>query len=140
MTATPAPAWRRSVPLRFRDFDYLGHMTASSYLALLEENRVEWLAGTDPDGRPGYVVATQELTFHREILPADGPVAITVTGRPVSARSYEVHETIAGATGHLHATSRARLVGWDRERRAPRPLTQVELALLEGRAEIRTGV
>lgn len=136
MTTDPTfsvDAWSTTTALRFRDFDYLGHMTATSYLALVEEARVQWLASTDPNGLPAYVVAEQRLRFHREILPADGPLTISATGRAVGPDRFEVTETITGSTGHVHATSHALLVAWDRERRRPRALTGSEHAVLEGR-------
>lgn len=135
MTAeTPAAgAFTTEAVLRFRDFDYLGHMTATSYLALVEEARVQWLAGTDPDGLPAYVVAEQTLLFHREILPTDGPLTIVASGRAIGEDRFEATETITGSTGHVHATSHALLVAWDRERRRPRVLTESEHAVLEGR-------
>ena len=127
---TSCDAWATTVRLRFRDFDYLGHMTATAYLALVEEARVEWLKDTDADGQPAYVVALQTLEFHKEVLPTDGPLSITISGRVVSRSRFEVDEQIWGSRGHLHATSRATLVAWDRVRRRPRLLTDAELDLL----------
>jgi len=124
--------WTTSTALRFRDFDYLGHMTATSYLALVEEARVDWLSA-DASDLPSYVVAEQNLVFRREVLRTDGPLSIAVTGRIVSADRFEVEEQITGSTGHVHATSRAVLVAWDRDRRRPRDLTDRERALVEGR-------
>ena len=128
--STPAVA---IFALRFRDFDYLGHMTATSYLALVEEARVQWLADTEPTGLPSYVVAEQRLTFHSEVLPADSPVTITLSGEVMSESKFEVTETITGPSGRIHATSQAVLVAWDREQRRPRSLTEAERGVLKGR-------
>jgi len=123
--------WETLTPLRFRDFDYLGHMTATSYLALLEEARVDWLGQATGGELPEYVVATQQLEFHREILPADGPIRITIAARLLSPRRVCVSERIFGSRGHLHATSRAELVAWDRARRRARAFTEAEQLLFE---------
>lgn len=131
--SAPSVAWSTTSALRFRDFDYLGHMTATSYLALVEEARVQWLAGTDPAGLPSYVIAEQRLTFHCEILPTDGPVTITLSGETLSENKFEVTEMITGPSGRLHATSQAVLVAWDRDQRQTRPLTEAELSVLKGR-------
>lgn len=136
MSSTEMP-WSKNTELRFRDFDYLGHMTATSYLALLEEARVDWLAQATADQHPSYVVATQELTFLAEILPSDGPVRITITPELLTDHRYLVHEQIIGSGGTLHATSRALLVAWDREHRRPRVLTQTERDLLSGPSPTR---
>lgn len=132
--------WSTTTQLRFRDFDYLGHMTATSYLALIEEARVAWLAGTDPDGHPAYVVAQQTITFHREILPKDGPVTIEISGQVLSNSRFQVTETITGSGGTQHATSSALLVAWDRDRRRPRTFSSDELSLLRADEPEPTGV
>lgn len=129
---TDGPTWETTTELRFRDFDYLGHMTATSYLALLEEARVEWLAPASQGRLPSYVVATQELAFLAEVRPSDGPVQITITPELVSKHRYRVHEQILGTRGTLHATSDAVLVAWDSEHRRPRDLTPTERDLLAG--------
>lgn len=130
--STSTAEWSTTTALRFRDFDYLGHMTATSYLELIEEARVQWLAKTDAAGFPSYVVAEQRLTFHCEILPTDGPVTITLSSEVRSNKKFEVTEKITSPSGRLHATSLAVLVAWDRERRQSRPLTDAELDHLKG--------
>ncbi|MFD6454953.1 acyl-CoA thioesterase [Nocardia sp. NPDC060220] len=125
--AGPAASWNTIVALRARDLDYLGHVTSSVYLGLLEEARVEWLSPAFPEDRkPTYVVAKQEITFHREILPIDGPVRISIRAEVVDETRYRVFEQISGNTGHLHASSIALLVAWDRDRRRPRQLSTAE--------------
>lgn len=124
-------SWKTVTALRFRDFDYLGHMTATSYLALLEEARVDWLGQATGGELPEYVVVSQQLNFLREILPADGPIRITIGARLLSPRRVCVSERIVGSRGHLHATSRAELVAWDRARRCARSFTKAEQLLFD---------
>jgi acyl-CoA thioesterase FadM len=121
--------WEKRTELRFRDFDYLGHMTATSYLALVEEARVEWLSQATNGELPAYVVATQKLDFHREILPVDGPIRIIIGAQLISPRKVSVSEKLVGVQGHLHASSHAVLVAWDVAGRCSRPFTEAERVL-----------
>ncbi len=121
--------WEMQSALRFRDFDYLGHMTATSYLAFVEEARVAWLSQATDGEPPAYVVATQTLDFHREILPADGPIRIMIDAQLISPRKVSVSEKLVGVDGHLHASSSAILVGWDTAGRCSRPFTEAEKLL-----------
>lgn len=120
--------WSTTIALRCADFDYLGHMTATAYLGLVEEARVTWLREGTGDEQPSYVVARQELVFRREILPSDGPLTVSIDATSTIRDRFEVHETLSSASGHLHATSTATLVAWDREHRRPRPLSADERA------------
>lgn len=126
--------WSIDTALRFRDFDYLGHMTATAYLALIEEARVAWLAAASQDGQPSYVLARQNLEFHREILAEDSPIKITIRPMSIGERHVEVEELLVGSRGTIHATSRATLVAWDRALRVSRPFSAVERGLLESRS------
>ncbi|WP_433229110.1 acyl-CoA thioesterase [Actinomadura formosensis] len=124
--------WRTEFQLRFRDFDYLGHMTATSYLAFFEEARVAWLAEGTGDPRPAYVVAAQHLEFEREVLPADGPVTVVIEPAGSGAHRVEVREEMRGADGALRARSTATLVMWDRAARRPRCVSAAERRLFGG--------
>lgn len=122
--------WETSVALRFRDFDYLGHMTATSYLAFVEEARVEWMGMIQSDTRPSYVVAEQCIVFHEETLPSQSPLRIVISVSIKGQRSLEVEEHLYGDDGRLKATSKAILVAWDKENRKSREFTKEEKKLL----------
>lgn len=126
------PAWHTTFHLRFRDFDYLGHMTATSYLAFFEEARVAWFTEGTGVRQPAYVVARQEIDFEREVLPGDGPLTLTIEPIGRGARRVDVREELRGADGTLRARSTATLVMWDREARRPRAVSDAERRLFGG--------
>lgn len=128
--------WSTRIALRCADFDYLGHMTATAYLGIVEEARVTWFMEGTVAAQPSYVVARQELVFRREILPGDGPLTVSIGATSITRDRFEVHEALSSASGHLHATSTATLVAWDREHRRPRPLSPDERAWVEACATV----
>ncbi|MFF4551185.1 acyl-CoA thioesterase [Streptomyces sp. NPDC001406] len=122
--------WRTEFPLRFGDFDGLGHLTASAYLALFEETRSAWMTGTLDVAYPTYVVATQHIEYLHEVTPDDGPVTVELALREVRTSSFRVVEHLTTADS-LCARSTATLVMWDMERRRPRPITPDERTVFE---------
>jgi len=48
-TATPAPIFSFTMPVRWRDLDAYNHVNNQAYLGFLEETRVQWLYGLQPD-------------------------------------------------------------------------------------------
>ncbi|WP_420752961.1 acyl-CoA thioesterase [Rhodococcus sp. O3] len=123
------PRWRSVFDLRFGDFDYLGHMTATAYLMFFEEARVAWLSTGLRQQEPTYVVAHQEIDFERELLRSDSPVTVEIAVMSAGNSHIDLHERLISAKGLRHATSRASLVMWDREQRRPRPCSEAEKAL-----------
>lgn len=123
------PRWRSVFDLRFGDFDYLGHMTATAYLMFFEEARVAWLSTSLHQREPAYVVARQEIDFERELLRSDSPITVEIAVTSAGNSRIDLHERLTSANGRRHATSRASLVMWDRTHRRPRPCTEAEKAL-----------
>lgn len=126
-----SPDWQHPLALRFRDLDYLGHVTASEYLAMFEEGRAAWLSKRFDTPYPTYVVARQEIDFEREIRLPDGPLTLNIELVRLGTKSLQVSETIESRDGRIHARSRAALVMWNPEARTSRELTDSERASLE---------
>jgi|SRR5579884_17326 len=141
MTIEPAARtrdWQHPMPLRFRDLDYLGHVTAAQYLAMFEEARAAWLSVRFDTPYPTYVVARQEIDFDRELRMHDGPVTVTIELVRIGARSLDISERLESRDATLHARSRATLVLWNARTRRSRDLTEPERTTLEhGRADGR---
>jgi acyl-CoA thioester hydrolase len=139
-SAAAAPAWQREISLRFRDLDYLGHVTAAEYLAIFEEGRAAWLSARFQIPLPIYVVARQEIDFDREVRLEDGPITVSIYLLRVGTRSLQIAETMCSRVGAVHARSRARLVMWDVDTRSSRELTAAERAALELVPKAGTGL
>jgi acyl-CoA thioester hydrolase len=133
-------AWQRQISLRFRDLDYLGHVTAAEYLAIFEEGRAAWLSERFQIPLPIYVVARQEIDFDREVRLEDGPITVSIYLVRVGISSVQISETLCSRVGAVHARSRATLVMWDVDARSSRELTAAERAALESVPEAGTGL
>jgi acyl-CoA thioester hydrolase len=123
-------AWTHRLHLRFRDLDYLGHVTAAAYLAHYEEARATWLAETWQMPFPVYVVAVQHLEYLAEVRLHDSPLEFVVAPVRVGTASFDMAEELRTRTGELKNRSRATLVAWDLEARRSRPLTGAERAAI----------
>jgi acyl-CoA thioester hydrolase len=131
-------AWERRIQLRYRDLDYLGHLTAAAYLTLFEEARVAWMAESFGVELPIYVVARQEIDYLREVRLGDGPLTFSVAPVRLGRSSIAIEETLVTAGGDLRTRSRASLVMWRLEERAPRPLSAHERSALERQLTTRS--
>jgi acyl-CoA thioester hydrolase len=123
--ATPLP-WRRSMPLRVRDLDYLGHVTELAHVGIIEESRFAFMQEAMGVARPIYVVASHQLTFRKELLLEDGPVTVSIGVSRVGRRSVDVIELVETASGGPTTESEATLVAWEIGTRRPRPFTTAE--------------
>lgn len=129
--------WQHPLTLRFRDLDYLGHVTAAEYLAMFEEGRAAWLSHKFDTPHPTYVVARQEIDFDRELRMHEGPVTLNIQLLRVGTKSLDIAETLESRDGTVHARSRARLVMWNPEARGSRELTEPERAALQPPPAVR---
>jgi acyl-CoA thioesterase FadM len=117
------------IPLRWRDFDALGHVTASVYITLLAEARDIWLdqvlgRSFDP---ADYVLAHIEIDYRREIERGTPSVAITHACAGLGSKSITLEgRLLSSSDGDEYAYSRVVIVLWDREKRASRALTEHE--------------
>lgn len=116
--------------LRHSDMDGLGHLAATAYLALLEENRATWMLDGLGVSCPIYVVANQRIDYLHEIVLENGYVSVALSVSAIGSSSFELVETMRTGTA-VCARSNAALVTWDGERRWPRPITADERAMFE---------
>ena len=128
-------SWSTVMHLQYRDLDYLGHVTASAYLALFEEARTEWMSPASEGGVPTYVVARQLIDYRRELLIVDGPVTLTIAVERIGKRSVDLQEALMTSSGELRTVSAATLVMWNRDRRRSRPISSAERALFDAALE-----
>ena len=139
ITSAPDPKpcdWQHSMSLRFRDLDYLGHVTATEYLGMFEEGRAAWLSHRFETQNPTYVVARQEIDFDRELRLNQGPVTLSIELVRLGAKSLHLSEWLKSRDGMVHARSRATLVMWDPDARGSRRLTDFERAALESASAV----
>jgi acyl-CoA thioester hydrolase len=122
--------WRALIHLRRREFDYLGHVTATAYLEFFEETRVAWMAEVTGDSTPAYVLARQEIDYLRELRLDDSPITIELELVKLGGSSMVIHETLRAVDGTERTRSVARMVRWDRNRRVPMPFPEAEHAAL----------
>jgi acyl-CoA thioesterase FadM len=118
-------AWTIELPLHEEYVDYLGHVTAAAHLALFEVAHTHWLAGITDEPNPGFVLVRLELEYDRELLLADGPVAVCVAPVELSRSTVTVREVMAPAKGP-HTRARAILVRWDLAARRSMPFRDEE--------------
>jgi acyl-CoA thioester hydrolase len=123
----------KTIEIRWRDMDAVGHVNNAVYLNYLEETRDEWvdlaLEGTGSAG--DFVIARVAIDFRRELRQSDDSVAVTCKLVRVGRSSIVTQETIRTLTGELAAEAEAVLVARDTATGRSRPLTDEERARLE---------
>ncbi|WP_354698618.1 hypothetical protein DSM112329_04304 [Paraconexibacter sp. AEG42_29] len=131
-----SPEFRRTITLRRRDMDELGHANQAAYHEFLEEARAAFIADLGvPDARPdAYVLARVELDYRREVRLAHGTVDVVVRVERVGGRSLTLGHDVLQPDGTVAATGRTVIVGWDGEGRCARDLTPGEHAALAAHA------
>jgi acyl-CoA thioester hydrolase len=118
----------KTLEIRWRDVDALGHVNNAVYLTYLEELLTSWLRPVIGDD---WVNARVVLDWRRELRLADRRVVakgelLRVGNSSITARiSFERPDGVAAAEGE------AVIVAWDPETRRSRPLTPAERELLE---------
>jgi acyl-CoA thioester hydrolase len=120
------------VQTRWGDLDALGHVGHTAVLVLLEQGRDAFLGehGIRPDQ---YVVGRCEVSFNREIDPAQKSVRVECGIRELGNSSVTTSERILATDGEVAVEAEFGLVLWDADRRGSRPITENERAALEGR-------
>jgi acyl-CoA thioester hydrolase len=116
------------VQVRWNDLDAFGHVGHTAVLVLLEEGRDAMLAG---HGIDAYVVGQCSVTFRREIGAAVKSVDVLCGVRELGRTSLTTSERIVDEEGDVFVEAEFRIVAWDAERRAPRPISDSERASLE---------
>jgi acyl-CoA thioester hydrolase len=118
-------AFERSVDVRWRDTDALGHVNHAVFLTYFEEGRDAFFAAalrSDPD----YVVVRLEVDLRAEVRHPDGRVTVRIEVESLGTTSVTTRETIFLPSGEVAAEARVVAVRWDRGARKPVPFTEAE--------------
>jgi acyl-CoA thioester hydrolase len=118
------------VQVRWTDLDALGHVTHSAVIVFLEEGRDAMLA-RHGIGRDEYVVGQCSVSFRREIDPSFKAVTVECGVRELGRSSLTTSERILDDGGEVFVEGEFRIVLWDADRRASRPISDSERASLE---------
>lgn len=126
----PGPGYRDwwSIELRlwWRDFDALGHLTASAYSVIYQEAFAGLVEQAWEDSDPSYVVTRMSIDWHREVRRDNSPIRVFAAARSVGRSSFEASLVLCSADGQVCSTAETHNAAWDREHRRSRPLTDAE--------------
>lgn len=116
------------LPVRWRDFDALGHVNTVVFLTFLEEGRNLWLSevlgpGFDPKQ---YVVARFEVDLITEVPVGTATVRTDHTVTAIGTSSITLEERLYRDDATPVAQCRIVLVMWEPEERRSRPLAPAE--------------
>jgi acyl-CoA thioester hydrolase len=120
-----ATAFERSVDVRWRDTDALGHVNHAVFLTYLEEGRDAFYVqalGSDPS----YVVVRLEVDLRAEVRISDHRVTVRIEVESLGTTSITTHETLFMPSGEVAAEARVVTVKWDADQRKPVPFTETE--------------
>ena len=120
-----ATAFERSVGVRWRDSDALGHVNHAVFLTYLEEGRDAFYVQT-LGSDPSYVVVRLEVDLRAEVRLSDQRVTVRVEVENLGTTSLTTHETIFVPSGEVAAEARVITVKWDADQRKPVPFTETE--------------
>lgn len=112
--------------------DALGHVNQAVYHELLEEARTELISSLPSPTKQSFVMARVELDYRREIPLNHRFVEVTLVVESIGRSSITLSQQIFRSDGELAADGRSVMVAWDEDRRGSRPMTERELATLEG--------
>lgn len=132
MIAGPTGRLRLCVQLRLNDFDVLGHLNQAVYHELLEQGRIAFLRSVGADSN-AFVLARVELDYRSEVPASIGEVTVETGVERVGRSSVTLVQRIVRPDGKLAADGAGVLVGWDRQARRSRPLSDAERAGLSAR-------
>jgi acyl-CoA thioester hydrolase len=118
-------AFERSVDVRWRDADALGHVNHAVFLTYLEEGRDAFFVETLRSD-PSYVVVRLEVDLRAEVRLSDRRVTVRVEVESLGTTSITTRETIFLPSGEIAAEARVVTVRWDADSRKPAPLTEAE--------------
>jgi acyl-CoA thioester hydrolase len=122
-------AFERSVDVRWRDADALGHVNHAVFLTYLEEGRDAFFVQT-LHSDPSYVVVRLEVDLRAEVRLSDQRVTVRVEVESLGTTSITTREAIFVPSGEVAAEARVVTVRWDPGDRKPVPLTETERAQL----------
>ncbi len=120
-------AFSKTLEIRWRDVDALGHVNNAVYLTYLEELLTSWLRPAIGDD---WVNARVELDFRRELRLADRQVVAKGDLIRVGNSSLTVRVAFERPDGLVAAEGEAVVVAWDAGSRRGRPLRADEVERL----------
>ena len=121
--------FERSVDVRWRDADALGHVNHAVFLTYLEEGRDAFFVQTF-GGEPDYVVARIEIDLRAEVRHPQRRVTVRLAVEHLGTTSLTTRETILTPAQEIAAQARVVTVRWDRRARKPVPFSEDEWARL----------
>jgi acyl-CoA thioester hydrolase len=128
----PGAGWQRTLPLRWRDLDHLGHVYHGALVELLDEARAAWMGEIFPAfAGDEYVLARQELDYVGELRFDGGPVVVEIRTARIGAKSVRVSEVMRDAGGSVVVDALSTIVMWDVGEHRSRALDPGERAALE---------
>jgi acyl-CoA thioester hydrolase len=129
----PTAIHEKTIEIRWRDMDAVGHVNNAVYLNYLEETRDEWLdqALVGSTSSADFVIARVAIDFRRELRQSDDSVVVSCKLVRVGRSSIVTQETIRTLAGELAAEAEAVLVARDESTGRSRPLSEDERAKLE---------
>ncbi len=99
-----ATAFERSVDVRWRDADALGHVNHAVFLTYLEEGRDAFYVQT-LGSDPSYVVVRLEVDLRAEVRLSDQRVTVRVEVENLGTTSLTTRETILVPSGEAGGRS-----------------------------------
>jgi acyl-CoA thioester hydrolase len=117
----------KTLEIRWRDVDALGHVNNAVYLTYLEELLTSWLRPAIGDE---WVNARIELDFRRELRLEDGQVIAKGELLRIGNSSLNAKVWFERPDGEIAAEGEAVVVAWDPEARRSRPLSPDEIERL----------
>lgn len=119
---------RLTIPIRWRDLDFLGHLNQAVYHELLEEARASFLMGLGSGHT--YVLARIELDYRHEVRKDHESVGVVVRVGRIGESSFVLEHDIELPDGTVAATGSSVMVGWNPGTRGKRVLDEDERAAL----------
>jgi acyl-CoA thioester hydrolase len=120
-----ATAFERSVDVRWRDTDALGHVNHAVFLTYFEEGRDAFYVQT-LGSDPSYVVVRLEVDLRAEVRISDHRVTVRIAAESLGTTSLTTRETIFVPSGEVAAEARVVTVKWDADQRKPIPFTEAQ--------------
>jgi acyl-CoA thioester hydrolase len=125
-----AAVYERSVDVRWRDTDALGHVNHVVFLTYLEEGRDAFYSQII-GGDPIYVVVRLEIDLRAEVRHQDRRVRVRIEAERVGTTSLVTRETILSASNEVIAEARVITLRWDASKRKPMAFSADERARLQ---------
>jgi acyl-CoA thioester hydrolase len=123
--------FERTVDVRWRDVDALGHVNHAVFLTYLEEGRDAFFAQVLGD--PIYVVVRIEIDLRAEVRYEDRRVTVRIEVERLGTTSLTTRETILTPAQEMAAEARVVAVRWDAELAKPVPFSEAERVRLAAR-------